>query len=250
VNDGKSQLQRATILIKVDNLKKVWLFGIITFCLMTLEANGQIKWDPMKFMPLSEIKPGMVGEAYTVFSGTTVEKFNFKVVSIEHNFAPQWHVIWVRGSGENFERTGGAGGMSGSPGYINGRLIGALSLAYFNQREFANIVGFTPIESMIDVTHRGMMPKLSYRGGRLFNFGADIAREGIDMLPFPTKDPANGNGLTGTSPAFPIVAANTARLEVPVAFSAMSHQAMAFLAPFLARYRLHPLQAAGGGSPR
>lgn len=230
-------------------MKKVWLFGIITFCLMALEANGQIKWDPMKFMPLSEIKPGMVGEAYTVFSGTTVEKFNFKVVSIEHNFAPQWHVIWVRGSGENFERTGGAGGMSGSPGYINGRLIGALSLAYFNQREFANIVGFTPIESMIDVTHRGMMPKLSYRGGRLFNFGADIAREGIDMLPFPSKDPANGNGLTGTSPAFPIVAANTARLEVPVAFSAMSHQAMAFLAPFLARYRLHPLQAAGGGSP-
>ncbi len=230
-------------------MKKVWLFGIITFCLMTLEANGQIKWDPAKFMPLSEVKPGMTGEAYTVFSGTTVEKFNFEVVSIEYNFAPQWHVIWVKGSGENYERTGAAGGMSGSPGYINGRLMGALSLGYFNQREYANIVGFTPIESMIDVTHRGMTPKLSYRGGRLFNFGANIVGEGIDMLPFPTKGSANDIGLTGAPSAFSDVAVNTARLEVPVAVSAMSHQTMAFLAPFLAKYRLQPLQAMGGGPP-
>ena len=230
-------------------MKKVWLFGIITFCLMTLKANGQIKWDPAKFMPLSEIEAGMTGEAYTVFSGTTVEKFNFKVVSIEYNFAPQWHVIWVRGSGENFERTGVAGGMSGSPGYINGRLIGALSLGYFNQREYSNIVGFTPIESMIDVTHRGMTPKLGYQGGSVFNFGTDIVGEGIDMLPFPAKGPKNDTGLTRTAPAFPAVAANTARLEVPVTVSAISRQTMAFLEPFLAKYRLHPLQGAGGGSP-
>ena len=216
---------------------------------MSLQATGQIKWDPAKFMPLSEVKPGMKGEAYTVFSGTKVEKFNFEVASIEYNFAPQWHVIWVRASGENYERTGAAGGMSGSPGYVNGRLIGALSLGYFNQREYSNIVGFTPIESMVDVTHRGMTPKLSYRGGRLFNFGTDIAREGIDMLPFPTKATTNDSRLAGTPPAFSTLATNTARLEVPVAFSAMNHQMVEFLAPFLAKYRLHPLQAAGGGSP-
>ncbi len=216
---------------------------------MTLEANGQIKWDPAKFMPLSEVQPGMTGEAYTVFSGTTVEKFNFEVVSIEHNFAPQWHVIWVRGSGENYERTGAAGGMSGSPGYIHGRLMGALSLGYFNQREYANIVGFTPIDSMIDVTHRGMAPKLSYRGSRLFNFGTNNVGEGIEMLPFPTKAAANDTGLTAPPSAFSNVAADTARLEIPVAVSAMSHQTRAFLAPLFAKYRLQPLQAAGGGSP-
>ena len=215
---------------------------------MTLDANGQITWDPAKFMPLSEVKPGMTGEAHTVFSGTTVEKFGFEVVSIEYNFAPQWHVIWVRGSGENFERTGVAGGMSGSPGYIDGRLIGALSLGYFNQREHSNIVGFTPIEPMIEVTHRGMTPKLGYRGGRLFNIGADTAGDGIEMQPFPTKDAANANALNRAHPAYPSVSADTARLEVPVAFSAMSRQAMGFLAPILAKYRLHPLQAGGGGS--
>ena len=230
-------------------MKRFWLFGIIAFCLMTLEVNGQIKWDPAKFMPLSEIKRGMTGEAYTVFSGTTVEKFNFEIVSIEYNFAPQWHVIWVRGSGENYERTGVAGGMSGSPGYINGRLIGALSLGYFNQREYSNIAGFTPIESMVDVTHRGMSPKLSYRGGRLFNFGTNTVEEDIDMLPLPTKTSANDTDLTGIPTAFSNVAANTARLEVPVTVSAMSHQMMEFLTPFLAKHRLHLLQAAGGGPP-
>ena len=215
---------------------------------MILEANGQIKWDPAKFMPLSEVQPGMTGEAYTVFSGTTVEKFTFEVVSIEYDFAPQWHVIWVRGSGENYERTGAAGGMSGSPGYINGRLMGALSLGYFNQREYSNIVGFTPIDSMIDVTHRGMAPKLSYRGSRLFNFGTNSVGEGIEMLPFPTKSAVNDTGLTAPPSSFSNVAADTARLEIPVAVSAMSHQTRAFLAPLLAKYRLQPLQAAGGGS--
>ncbi len=229
-------------------MKKVWLIGIITFCLMVLDANAQIKWDSSKFMPLSEVKPGMMGEAYTVFSGTTVEKFDFEVVSIEYKFAPQWDVIWVKGIGENFERTGPAGGMSGSPGFIDGRLIGALSLGYFNQRESSTIVGFTPIESMIDVTHRGMAPKVSYQGGTLFSFGANRAQQGIDMLPIPTKNYANNAALTETSYAFPTLAASTARLEVPVAFSAISHQAMTLLAPILAKYRLHPLQAGGGGS--
>lgn len=191
----------------------------------------------------------MMGEAFTVFSGITVEKFNFEVVSIEYNFAPQWDVIWVKGIGENFERTGPAGGMSGSPGFIDGRLMGALSLGYFNQRESSTIVGFTPIESMIDVTHRGMAPKLSYRGGTLFSFEANRAEQGIDMLPFPTKSRANNAELTETSSAVPILAASTARLEVPVAFSAISHQAMTLLAPILSKYRLHPLQAGGGGSP-
>ncbi|MDE0505118.1 MAG: hypothetical protein OXI86_13650, partial [Candidatus Poribacteria bacterium] len=230
-------------------MKKVCFFGLIAFCLMTLESYGQIKWDLAKFMPLSEVKPGMKGEAYTVFSDTKAEKFNFEVVSIEYNFSPQWHVIWVQGSGENYERTGVAGGMSGSPGYINGRLMGALSLGYFNQREYSNIAGFTPIESMIDVTHRGMTPKLGYRGGRLFNYGTDVVGERNDMLPFSTEGFANESGLTGIPPAFSTVTANTARLEVPIAVSAMSHKTMEFLTPILAKYRLHPLQAAGGSSP-
>jgi hypothetical protein len=59
-----------------------------------------------------------------VFSGTTVEEFECEVVSVEYNFVPGWHVIWMEGLSDNFKRTGVAGGMSGSPVYIDGRLIG------------------------------------------------------------------------------------------------------------------------------
>ena len=93
-------------------------------------VEAQIAWDPEKFMPLEEIKPGMQGKCYTVFSGTTVEPFDFEVISIEYDYTPTWHVIWIKGLSENFKQTGGAGGMSGSPCYIDGRLIGAFSLAF------------------------------------------------------------------------------------------------------------------------
>ena len=147
---------------EVNVLKKVCFLLISSmFCLVALQGYAEIKWDTEKFMPLSEIKPGMEGVAKTVFSGTTVESFNFKVISIEYNSAPQRHVIWVKGIGKNFEETGVASGMSGSPFYIKGRLIGAVSSGYFFQREFSNIFGVTPIESMVEVTRRGMHPNLS-----------------------------------------------------------------------------------------
>ena len=141
-------------------------------------VEAQIAWDPEKFMPLEEIKPGMQGKCYTVFSGTTVEPFDFEVISIEYDYTPTWHVIWIKGLSENFKQTGGAGGMSGSPCYIDGRLIGAFSLAFWNQREHANIGGVTPIQMMIQVTQRGMTPNPDYAGNNLFN----LRKNTIDRL--------------------------------------------------------------------
>ena len=144
-------------------MKKAWVCALIVFCLTTYYSHAQIKWDAEKFMPLSEVKPGMNGKGYTVFSGITVEEFDFKVVSIEYDYYPGWHVVWCKGLSDNFKRTGVAGGMSGSPIYINGRLMGALSLGYYNQREHANLFGVTPIELMVKVAQRGMEPNLSYQ---------------------------------------------------------------------------------------
>ncbi len=221
---------------------------ISILCLIVLQASAEVKWDSSKFMPLVEIVPGMKGEGYTVFSGTTVEKFSFEVISIEYNFYPNWDVIWVKGSGENFEKTGVAGGMSGSPMYINGRLIGAISLGYFNQREHANLMGVTPIELMIEVTQRGMQPNLSYRGGTRFNFGADTVSKGIEMLPL-TPDtrhvPKTGIGTSATPNRFE----KSPHLQMPVAFSGLPTGAVGYFKQFFNAYHLSPIQGAGGGSP-
>ena len=221
---------------------------ISLFCLIAVEAGGEIKWDSSKFMPLSEVAPGMKGEGYTVFSGTTVEKFNFEIISVEYNFYPNWHVIWVKGSGENFEKTGVAGGMSGSPMYINGRLIGAISLGYFNQREHANLMGVTPIELMVEVTQRGMQPNLSYRGGTRFNFESDTVSSDIEMLPLTPNKKHIPDARTRISPA-PHLPENSAHLHMPVAFSGLPTDAIGFFKQFFERYDLSPMQGAGGAAP-
>ena len=230
-------------------MKKTCFVLIISFlCLITLQASGEIKWDSSKFMPLSEVAPGMKGEGYTVFSGTTAEKFNFEVISIEYNFYPNWHVIWVKGSGENFEKTGVAGGMSGSPMYINGRLIGAISLGYFYQREHANLMGVTPIELMVEVAQRGMQPNLSYRGGTRFNFGSDTVSTGIEMLPLAPDTrhiPKTRMAASATADRFE----KPPRLQMPVAFSGLPTGAIGYFKQFFDAYHLDPIQGVGGGSP-
>ena len=230
-------------------MKKIFFVLIISFlCLIAFQADAQIKWDSSKFMPLSEIAPGMKGDGYTVFSGTTVEKFGFEVVSIEYNFYPNWHVIWVKGSGENFEKTGVAGGMSGSPMYINGRLIGAISLGYFYQREHANLMGVTPIELMVEVTQRGMQPNLSYRGGTRLNFGSDIVSNGFEMLPLTPENKQIPDGRMGISPS-PNRFEKSPHLQMPVAFAGLPTGAIGYFKQFFDAYHLDPIQGVGGGSP-
>lgn len=228
-------------------MKRVYLFACVVFCFTVYHVQAQIAWDAEKFMPLSEVKPGMKGKGYTVFSGTKVEAFDFEVVSIYYDRFPGLHIIWAKGLSDNFKKTGSAGGMSGSPTYINGRLMGALSRSYRNQREHANLFGITPIEFMVKVTEYGMQPNLSYHGTQLFNFDPATAGAGIDTIPtlFPNKhniypqQPSDSFQMEDLSE----------QLTVPVAMSGINSEAMRFYKPLFDKFNLMPLEAPGGGSP-
>ncbi len=227
-------------------MKKIYLFVLAIFCLTAYHAQAQIKWDAEKFMPLSEIKPGMKGKGYTVFSGTTVEEFDFEVVSIYYNRFPGLHIVWAKGVSDNFKRTGSAGGMSGSPMYIDGRLIGALSRSYRNQREHANLFGITPIEFMITVTEYGMQPSLSYQGTQLFNFGTETVAENIDT----TTLLFSKRSSEYTPQSFDSLQMDyfSEQLPLPVAMSGVNSEAMRFYKPLFDKFNLMPLESPGGGS--
>lgn len=228
-------------------MKRVYLFACVVFCFTVYHAQAQIAWDAEKFMPLSEVKPGMKGKGYTVFSGTKVEAFDFEVVSIYYDRFPGLHIVWAKGLSDNFKKTGSAGGMSGSPTYINGRLMGALSRSYRNQREHANLFGITPIEFMVKVTEYGMQPNLSYHGTQLFDFDPATAAADIDTIPTPfpkrnniyPRQPFDSFQTEGLSE----------RLTVPVAMSGINSEAMRFYKPLFDKFNLMPLEAPGGGSP-
>jgi hypothetical protein len=102
-----------------------------------------------EILPLSEVRPGMQGYAYTIFAGDQVEKFDLEVIGIMPNFlGPRQTIILVQLKGPKVEHTGVVAGMSGSPVYFEGKLAGALSLklGVFTKEP---IGGVTPIEDII-----------------------------------------------------------------------------------------------------
>jgi hypothetical protein len=99
-------------------------------------------------MSVQEIRPGMKGEGRTVFLGGKIDRFSFEVLGILRNTAPGRSIIMVRASGGPLAETGIMQGMSGSPCYIDGKLVGALAIGFPFMKE--PIGGITPIGEMLD----------------------------------------------------------------------------------------------------
>ena len=114
--------------------------------------------DGPAIFPLSDVKPGMKGVAYTIFEGDQVEKVDLEVIGILNNaVGPKQDVILVRLLGDKVQQTGVVAGMSGSPVYIDGKLLGALALKLGTFTKEA-IGGVTPIDNMLEVEHLPMTP--------------------------------------------------------------------------------------------
>jgi hypothetical protein len=104
-----------------------------------------------KFFPLAEVKRGMRGVAYTVFEGVNPEPMQVEILGLLRDaLGPGQDMILARLHGDKPEYTGVVAGMSGSPVYIDGRLVGALSYR-IGQFSKEPIAGITPIESMLQV---------------------------------------------------------------------------------------------------
>lgn len=105
------------------------------------------------FMPVDEIKPGMIGTGHTVFAGSTREPFKAHIIGVLRNvIGPKRDIILARlegGPGSILKDAGVIQGMSGSPVYIDGRLVGAVSYALGAFPKEA-IAGITPIAEMIE----------------------------------------------------------------------------------------------------
>ncbi len=124
------------------------LAGFLFFSLFSIHARAD---DGTPIMPLSEVKPGMIGEWHTVVSGTRIDSFPMQVVGIAENFiGPQRPVIICKALDTTNKLTGPVAGMSGSPVFIDGKLIGAYAYGFTWPKDQA-IIGVTPIESMLEV---------------------------------------------------------------------------------------------------
>lgn len=101
-------------------------------------------------MPVEECKPGMMAKALTVFSGTKIEEFDVEIVDIYHNFFPGRNAILIRLHGEKATFAGPTSGMSGSPVYYQGKLIGAIAYSFSNFVKDP-LMGVTPAGEMLEI---------------------------------------------------------------------------------------------------
>ena len=103
-------------------------------------------------LPLDEVRPGMVGIGRTVFAGTELEDFKVHILGVMRNvIGPKRSLILARLEGGPLAKTGVIAGMSGSPVYVDGRLMGAVSYS-LGQFSTEPIAGITPIAEMLDAT--------------------------------------------------------------------------------------------------
>src|SRR6201997_1768425 len=139
-------------------------------------ASAMPPWTPIampatapaetKFFPLSEVRRGMKGVAYTVFEGVNPEPMQVEILGVLRDaLGPGQDMILARLHGDKPEYTGVVAGMSGSPVYIDGRLLGALSYR-IGQFSKEPIAGITPIQYMLQV-----------RDGNGASSGSNIAAE-------------------------------------------------------------------------
>ncbi len=114
---------------------------------LALAAAGAARAQDAPVFPLAEVAPGLRGTGWSVFQGSEPEAFEVEVLGVWHDaVAPDSSYILARLSGRGLEATGVVAGMSGSPVYVDDRLIGAVSFGWPMSREA--IAGITPIEQM------------------------------------------------------------------------------------------------------
>ena len=126
----------------------------VLFSCLLLVVFSSMAWsyDRSEFLFLDEIKIGMVGIGKTIVAGDIIEEFAVEVLGVIDQSGTLSDFIVVQVSGDVIGRTGGiAQGMSGSPVYIDGKLIGALSRAANWSKAITPIGLVTPIEPMLNV---------------------------------------------------------------------------------------------------
>ena len=195
------------------------------------ETPAAITSTKTPILPLSEVKTGMHGVAYTVFEGVKPEPMDVEILGVLRNAnGPKGDIILVRLQGKKVEYTGVVAGMSGSPVYVDGKLIGAIA---FRIGEFSKepIAGVTPIGEMLEINGLDTTPPAEAQSVAPPAIGGTTRTSGPGA-------PGNIQGV-----------ANLLRpIDTPLVFSGFTADAVSRFAPQFAAAGIVPVMGAGSVS--
>ena len=196
--------------------------GVLRFLVALLVAASAFAQLPI--FPLKDVRAGQHGIGKTVFSGNKIDEFQVEILGVLENVGPRQSVILARLSGGPLEKTGVMQGMSGSPVYIDGRLVGAVALAFNFSKE--PIAGIRPIEEMLAVGAQAAVQEKEPL----------VAR--ISPREVPLAPASSGAGALST---------NLMEIATPVSFSGFTSATLEHFAPELKKLGLEPRQGVSSG---
>lgn len=205
-------------------------------------------------MPIDEVRPGMIGIGRTVFAGATIEEFKVHILGVLRNVVgPRRNLVLARLEGGPLAETGVIAGMSGSPVYVDGRLLGAVSYS-LGQFSKEPIAGITPISEMVDATamsaplpgSRPVAITWPPTPSDLFSiWSRDLGR----VHPF-AEDPSQAMLVGASAPEVSTGIGTMLRpIAVPLVTAGFAADVLAPLTPALTDRGLMPVSAPGGAAP-
>lgn len=198
------------------------------------------KAGPIQFFPEAALKPGMKGVAWTVFQGNKPEPIPVEIIGLwENAWGPKQDIIVAKLTGQA-QRTNVAGGMSGSPVYIDGQLVGAISLRLSVFSPDA-ICGITPIHLMLEVNEFDKMRPADART-------PDKVRTMADSAARPLPGELLSHVMSRSPSGSPPEAATMIPIATPITMSGFTDDAVKEFAPIFNQLGLVASQGGAGGA--
>jgi hypothetical protein len=151
------------------------------------ETSPSSLFDPAKMMRVTDLRPGMKGYGLTVFSGIHPERFDVEIIGVHHRRFPGDDMILCQLSHPVLRDIGVVAGMSGSPVFVDDKLIGAVAYGWTYAKE--PLAGVTPIETMLrvmEVTQANLRDPEEDAPGSLESFRLyQEMRETVTVRPLP-----------------------------------------------------------------
>ncbi|HQR31885.1 MAG TPA: SpoIVB peptidase S55 domain-containing protein [Blastocatellia bacterium] len=198
------------------------------------------------FFPVEQVKPGMRAVGYTVVSGSEPTKFELEILGVLTSFPnPGQNAVLSKLLGDDYKHMGVFQGMSGSPVYIDGKLLGAVAFGY----QFAKdpIAGITPIGEMIKVFEQRQIEKKSDQPRPVsfseisFNANSGEYKSFVDSL--------SGKAGTGVqSVAAPGSAQVLMPIATPLSITGVAPDVVAKFAPLFQSWGFSPVAGVSGGA--
>ncbi len=181
-------------------------------------------------MPLEQVKPGMKGKGKTVFLGGEIKEFEAEILGIIENNQPKRSIILAKLSGQGLENTGIIQGMSGSPVYINGKLVGAVAYSFPFSKE--PIAGITPIDEMLAIPEATVPAQPSAASSLPFRPSLSLA----DLMAFHKN-------LAAARPSLLSQGQTMTPIGVPLVFDGFSPAVIEDTRPLFARSGFNPVSS-------